>query len=177
MPVFLEHLRLLKTLLAEDQSMLKGEKLATWSIATLGFWGSFRLGEILSSHAKSIDTKIDLLRRDVCIDSRKIGRVTREFLVINLKSPQEAKSNKSGIKVEVNYGQLNKNNAAFRLAESGDCLRHERFNRALKRYFQKYSSYGRLTGHSFRSELSSLLGEAGFSDEEGYSDSECPRGF
>ena len=40
-PVYLEHLRLLKTLLARDTSMLAGEKAATWAVATLAFWGSF----------------------------------------------------------------------------------------------------------------------------------------
>ena len=185
-PVFLEHLRLLKTLLARDTSMLKGEKAATWAVATLAFWGSFRLTEILSSHAKSIDHKIDLLRRDIRIDSRMVNKVARSFMIVCLKSPKEARSNKESIKVEVFampsaadlcpveafkdyekiYGKLQRNNAAFRLAESGDCLRKDRFNKTLKTYFQKYSSYGKLTGHSFRSGLSSLLGEAGFTDEE-----------
>ena len=36
----------------------------------------------------------------------------------------------------------------------------------LKKFFKPYISYGTLTGHSFRSGLSSLLGEAGFSDDE-----------
>ena len=129
---------------------------------------------------------MDLLRREIWIDSRKVEGKTREFIVVNLKSPKEAKSNKEGIKVvvfsmtsagdlcpveafrkyEKIYGKLQKNNAAFRLAESGNCLRQDRFNKTLKSYFKKYSDYGRLTGHSFRAGLSSLLGEAGFSDEE-----------
>ena len=185
-PVYLEHLRLLRTLLARDTSMLAGEKAATWAVATMAFWGSFRLSELLSSHVKSIDVKVDLLRRDIRIDSRMVERKVRNIMVVNLKSPKEAKSNKEAIKVEVFampsatdlcpveafkdyekvYGKLQQNNAAFRLAESGDCLRKERFNKTLKNYFQQYSDYGKLTGHSFRSGLSSLLGEAGFTDEE-----------
>ena len=185
-PVYLEHLRLLKTLLARDTSMLAGEKAATWAVATLAFWGSFRLTELLSTHARSIDQKVDLLRRDIRIDSRMVDRKIRNIMIVSLKSPKEAKSNKEAIKVEVFampsaadlcpvvafkdyekvYGKLQQNNAAFRLAESGDCLRKERFNKTLKNYFQKYSNYGKLTGYSFRSGLSSLLGEAGFSDEE-----------
>ena len=185
-PVYLEHLRLLKTLLARDTTMLAGEKAATWATATLAFWGSFRLSELLSSHARSIDHKVDLLRRDIRIDSRVVDRKTRNIMIVSLKSPKEAKNNKEAIKIEVFampsaldlcpvqafkkyekiYGKLQKNNAAFRLAESGDCLRKERFNNTLKKYFKKYSDYGKLTGHSFRSGLSSLLGEAGFSDEE-----------
>ena len=100
-PVYLEHLRLLKTLLARDTSMLAGEKAATWAVATLAFWGSFRLTEILSSHAKSIDQKVDLLRRDIRIDSRMVDRKIRNIMIVSLKSPKEAKSNKEAIKVEV----------------------------------------------------------------------------
>ena len=151
-PVFLEHLRLLKTLLARDKTMLAGGKSATWAVAVMAFWGSFRLSEILSTHAKSIDVKVDLLRRDIRIDSRKVDGKVRSFMVVNLKSPKEAKSNKEAIKVEVfamptakdlcpveafrdyekSYGKLQKNNAAFRLAESGDCLRKDRFNKTSK---------------------------------------------
>ena len=100
-PVYLEHLRLLKTLLARDKSMLAGEKAATWAATTLAFWGSFRLSEILSSHAKLINHKVDLLRRDIRIDSRMVSRKTRSIMIVSLKSPKEARSNKEAIKVEV----------------------------------------------------------------------------
>ena len=106
-----------------------------------------------------------------------------KFMTILLKSPKEAKGNKEPIRVEVFatgnvfcpveafhryemfYGQIPNNNAAFRKSINGDGISQAYFNRNLKKFFSPYVSYGTLSGHSFRSGLSSLLGEAGFDDE------------
>lgn len=107
-----------------------------------------------------------------------------KFLSISLKSPKEAKSNKLAIKVEVfetkdkycpveafrsyelGFGVLHRKNAVFRKDFSGDSFCQRFFNDKLKFFFKPYISYGSLSGHSFRSGLSSLLGEAGFSDDQ-----------
>ena len=107
-----------------------------------------------------------------------------KFLRISLKSPEEAKSNKQPIKVEVfqtkdkycpveafesyerGFGVLQRGNAVFRKDINGDSFCQRFFNDKLKLFFKPYISYGSLTGHSFRSGLSSLLGEAGFNDDQ-----------
>ena len=183
MPVMLEHLSLLRELLHVETKMPEGLRLAFWCISVLSFFGSFRITEILPKKAKQVDPKFELLRRDITFSERKVGRSKMKFMTILLKSPKEAKGNKEPIRVEVFatdnvycpveafrryeefYGQIPNNNAAFRKSINGDGISQAYFNRNLKRFFSPYVSYGTLSGHSFRSGLSSLLGEAGFDDE------------
>ena len=150
----------------------------------LGFFGSFRICELLPKKARSIDPRVDLLRRDIEVLERKVGPSKRKILRISLKSPKESKINKEPIKVEVLstgnafcpvesflryekiYGHLLGGNAAFRSGVSGSAISQNFFNKKLKKMFSPYVTYGTLTGHSFRSGLTSLLGEDGFEDEE-----------
>ena len=107
-----------------------------------------------------------------------------KFLRILLKSPKESKSNKQPIKVEVfgtgdkycpveafesyekGFGVLHRSSAVFRIDANGDSFSQSNFNVRLKKFFKPYITYGSLTGHSFRRGLSSLLGEAGFGDDD-----------
>ena len=101
-------------------------------------FGSFRITELLSQNARSIDPKVDLMRRDVEIMDRKVGSKKIKFLRIHLKSPKESKNNKESIKVEVfstgdkfcpvkafetyesGFGCLHRNSAVFRVDINGD---------------------------------------------------------
>ena len=56
--------------------------------------------------------------------------------------------------------------AAFRVPNSGNAYRHARFNESLKKLLQSHINYGSITGHSFRAGMASLMGLAGFKDEE-----------
>ena len=183
MPVMLEHLSLLRELLHVETEMPEGQRLAFWCISVLAFFGSFRITEILPKKAKQVDPKFELLRRDITFSERKVGRNKLKFMTVMLKSPKEAKGNRESIRVEIFatgnvycpveafrryemfYGQIPSNNAAFRKSINGEGISQAYFNRNLKRFFSPYVSYGTLSGHSFRSGLSSLLGEAGFDDE------------
>ena len=183
LPVLIEHLALLRELLPVE-NLSEAEKAAFWCIAMLGFFGSFRICELLPKKARSIDPRVDLLRKDIEILERRMGSTKRKFLRISLKSPKESKTNTEPIKVEVIstgnafcpveafvkyeglYGHLLGGNAAFRSGVSGSAISQNFFNKKLKKMFSPYVSYGTLTGHSFRSGLTSLLGEAVFEDEE-----------
>ena len=183
LPVLVEHLALLRELLP-DENLSDAEKAAFWCIAMLGFFGSFRICELLPKKARSIDPRVDLLRRDIEVLERKVGPTKKKLLRISLKSPKESKTNTEPIKVEVLgtgnafcpveaflkyerlYGHLLGGNAAFRSGVSGSAISQNFFNKKLKKMFSPYISYGTLSGHSFRSGLTSLLGEAGFEDEE-----------
>ena len=184
MPILIEHLDLLSAILPLDKTLTANQKQAFWAICVIAFFGSFRITELLSKNARTIDPKVDLMRRDVEILERKVGGKLMKFLSISLKSPKEAKSNKLAIKVEVfetkdkycpveafrsyelGFGVLHRKNAVFRKDFSGDSFCQRFFNDKLKFFFKPYISYGSLSGHSFRSGLSSLLGEAGFSDDQ-----------
>ena len=143
----------------------------------LAFFGSFRITELLPKKARTIDPKVDLLRRDIELVSRKVGNVQKRFLKVHLKSPKETSGkNKQSITVEVfetrnvfcpvqsfidyeqGFGHLTSKSAAFRNPYTGDALSQDGFNKRLKKMFAPYVRYGSLTGHSFRSGLSSLLG-------------------
>jgi len=184
MPVLLEHLDLLHAILPLDKTLTENNKQAFWAICVMAFFGSFRITELLSKNARTIDPKTDLLRRDIEILERKVNGKKREFLRVSLKSPKEARGNKQPIKIEVfstgdkfcpvqayknyelGFGVLQRSSAAFRLDITGNSFSQRFFGVKLKYFFKPYVSYGSLTGHSFRSGLSSLLGEAGFSDEQ-----------
>ena len=101
MPVLVEHLELLWELLPLDKSMSVNEKSAFWAICVLAFFGSFRMTEILSKNARTIDPRTELLKRDIEILERKVGHKRVKFLRVHLKSPKECRGNKQSIKVEV----------------------------------------------------------------------------
>ena len=67
---------------------------------------------------------------------------------------------------EKEFGALDPKNAVFRLRQSGDAISKIRFNRVLKVMLKPHVTYGKISGHSFRSGKSSLMGRAGFSDAD-----------
>ena len=184
LPVTVEVLALMREILLSDSKMDKAERAAIWAIACMCFFGSLRLGEVLSEKARTIDPRFDMLRRDVVIKSRKVGTKKRRFLELNLKCPKESGNNSEGIRIEIfdtsdcycpvtafeeyekEFGTLDPKNAVFRLRKSGDAISKVRFNRVLKVMLKPHITYGKITGHSFRSGVSSLMGRAGFSDSD-----------
>ena len=118
------------------------------------------------------------------MQERKVGGKKMKFLKVLLKSPKESKKNTESICVEVfstgdkfcpveafetyekGFGFLHRRSAVFRIDTNGDAFSQRNFNVKLKSFFKPYISYGTLSGHSFRSGLSSLLGEAGFNDDD-----------
>ena len=160
------------------------EKLLIWSVCTLAFTGGFRIGEILSKRARTIDPDFDLQKKDIKLVSRNVGGVARRLLVVTLKCPKETQQNKVSIKVEVfgnstrydpvraymeyvdKVGVRLESSAAFRLPYSGSAYRHQRFNLDLKKLLQPFLSYGFISGHSFRQGMATLMGRAGFEDHE-----------
>ena len=150
LPVTLEVMLLLEMELEDATNWSKEYKLLVWAVATLAFFGSFRIGELLSKRAKSIDPEVDLQLKDVKLIKRTVNKKKVELLEVNLKSPKEATKNIKSIRVEVfsngtplcpikaykNYmegvGVKRGNSAAFRLPVAGLAYRHQRFNLDLR---------------------------------------------
>ena len=183
-PVYLEHLEVLQYLLELDETKPESEKALIWSISTLASWGSIRVCELLPEKFNTVDPRYDLLFRDVRVVRRRVNGRKRKVILVDLKSPKECKANTGTVTVEVfdnqsNFcpvkafekyvecsGGLSKKNACFRLRRTGLAYRQRRFNDELKRYFDPIVKYGKVRGHSFRSGLSTLLAEKGFSENQ-----------
>ena len=184
LPVTLNVMELIRLTLRNDKRRDEKEKLLIWSVCTLAFTGGFRIGEILSKRARTIDPDFDLQKKDIKLVSRNVGGVARRLLVVTLKCPKETQQNKVSIKVEVfgnstrydpvraymeyvdKVGVRLESSAAFRLPYSGSAYRHQRFNLDLKKLLQPFLSYGFISGHSFRQGMATLMGRAGFEDHE-----------
>ena len=184
LPMTVEILKMLRLILDLEKKMSMAYKSLVWAVSLMSFWGSFRVGEVLSKTARTIDPEKDLLKRDVILTSKKVGGKSREFLQVSLKSPKEAHGNGVPIVVEVfgtgdslcpikafkEYtdlvGIVKLNSAAFRLPVSGEAYRHQRFNNDLRSLLAPYIKYGKISGHSFRAGLASLMAKKGFSQDE-----------
>ena len=184
LPVTLEVMELIRLTLRLDRSKDDKEKAVIWAICTLAFTGGFRIGELLSKKARSIDPDFDLQKKNILHVTRQVGGVSKQLLVVTLKCPKETRQNKVAVRVEVfsnrtrfcpvsayldyvkKVGVRDENSAAFRVPNSGNAFRHQRLNLELKKMLEPVISYGAISGHSFRSGMATLMGRAGFEDAE-----------
>lgn len=88
-PVTLEVLLLLEMELEDMEKWLSDYKTMLWSVAKLAFFGSFRIGELLSKKVKTIDPDMDLLLKEVMLVKRLVNKSKVELLEVTLKSPKE----------------------------------------------------------------------------------------
>ena len=88
MPVLLEYLDLLHAILPLDKTLTENNKQAFLAICVMAFFGSFRITELLSKNARTIDPKTDLLRRDIEILERKVNGKKKRVPQSVFKIPQ-----------------------------------------------------------------------------------------
>lgn len=123
-----------------------------------------------------------LLKSDVWVSVKRIDGKPISILNVRLKSPKESRvacrmivvevfENKTKLCPVVAYleyramvGRSNESQPAFR-SESGFAYRHQQFNKDLKELLGRYITYGKISAHSFRSGLASLMAQAGCSVE------------
>ena len=101
LPVTLGVLELLRLSLKRDKTMSDKEKSVVWAVSTIAFGGAFRVGELLSKKARTIDPSFDLQKGDIRHISSVVDGQIREILVVRLKCPKETRQNKIPIRVEV----------------------------------------------------------------------------
>jgi hypothetical protein len=182
LPVTMTMMKLLKEKIRQwDKD--NGTKLLVWAVCTVAFHGAFRIHELLCRTETSFDPAYDLLRQDVKMETARYGSETTKFLTVRLKSPKEQRDGKI---VVVNvfesggdicpvraYSKCEKvalgeaDWPAFR-APCGTPLTGRKLNSYIRLLLGGSVDYqkGKITSHSFRSGIASLLGSKGFSDEE-----------
>lgn len=187
LPVTLDVLRLLKlTLTLSD---LPEKKIALiWAVAIIGFNGAFRIGELLAKESRKIDPLNTLLRGDIYLTTKSVKTEQNnwrkvECICVRLKSSKESRVETRGIIVEVfsngsdfcpvksyrRYMGLTRGgkqtSAAFRLP-SGLAYCHKEFNKDLEKLLSPYlGNYGKISGHSFRSGIATLMAQSGYTDD------------
>ena len=183
LPVTLAVLKLLRATLnkwSESDSM----KLLVWTVSLICFFGGFRIHEILTKTQTVFDPAFSLLGKDIKIGRFKTKTGFQEVLQIKIKSPKEDRVGRETIiDVYETKGQFcpvkyykkwlatcppaGLNKPAFRIS-NGVPLTGRRFNEILKELLFPHLDYSkaRISTHSFRGGMASLLGEIGFSDEE-----------
>jgi hypothetical protein len=182
LPVTMTMMKLLKENIRQwDKS--NETKLLVWAVCTLAFHGAFRIHELLCRTETSFDPAYDLLRQDVKIETATYGGKTTRFLTVRLKSPKEQRDGKTVV-VDVfesggdicpvrayrKWEKLSQGEAdwpAFR-APCGTPLTGRKLNSYIRELLGGSVDYekGKITSHSFRSGIASILGSKGFSDEE-----------
>ena len=156
-------------------------KIMVWSICTLAYAGSFRIHEILCRNQNKFDPDFDLLWEDVTLTENGPGDVTGR-LSVKLKCPKESKNGK-GTVVDVfesgnqlcpvkafkkwrSHADIKKGFPVFEL--DGAAMTGNRMNKILSELLEPQigRDKGRITTHSFRAGIATLLAEKGFDDDE-----------
>jgi hypothetical protein len=182
LPVTMTMMKLLKEKIRQwDKD--NGTKLLVWAVCTVAFHGAFRIHELLCRTETSFDPAYDLLRQDVKIEKATYGGETTRFLTIRLKCPKEQRDGKtvvvdvfeSGgdicpVRAYSKWAKGAQGEAGWPVfrAPCGTPLTGRKLNSYIKTLLGECVDYrkGRITSHSFRSGIASILGSKGFSDEE-----------
>jgi hypothetical protein len=179
LPVTLSVMKLLKATLRESELEVQ-EKRLVWAVSCLAFNGAFRIHELLSKEEGRFDPVFTLLDEDLTVAEGKDGAVVQ----VRVKWPKEEKQGRE-FTVEVfetggpncpvralkkwwATGPPRETGApAFRRPEGG-ALTGRRLNETMERLLRPQLGRGakRLKTHSFRAAVPTMLGSAGFSDEE-----------
>ena len=175
---------LLKEELRIDATLEDKDKLLIWAVATLAFNGAFRIHELLARKTSSFDPNFSLLGRDISLKSVPIGKQKVDAIQVLIKSEKKDRVG-AGVRVDVyeSKGPLCPVNAykkwlkktgyapakkpAF-LFSSGKPLTGKTMNALLKKFLSKHlqSTKRKISSHSFRGGIASLMGELGFSDSD-----------
>jgi hypothetical protein len=183
LPVTLTILKLLKETIRKSNMPLE-EKLLIWAVSTVAFHGSFRIHEILCKSETKFDPDFTLLEDDVKMETFKTDKgLVGTVLLFSIKNPKEDKTGRIVV-VDVHETggptcpvkafcrwsdrrDKTRNKVLFR-KNDGTPLTGRRFNQHLKYLLGPHIDYGKgkVTAHSFRSGVPSLLGQLGHSEED-----------
>jgi integrase len=182
LPVTLTIMRLLKACIRTWTASID-EKLLIWAVSTSAFHGSFRIHEILCKKETEFDPDFTLLWKDVTLTKCKEMTEDRERLSFNIKCPKEAKTGKSVVvdlfetkgetcpvrafKKWMDKAERDKDKPVF-MNKGKKPLTGRKLNSIIRNLLEKHIDYskGKVSSHSFRAGMASLLAEKGFEEEE-----------
>jgi hypothetical protein len=165
--------------LTRNSTMSKHDKALIWAVATVAFAGAFRIHEILAKNEATFDPNFTLLTEDVAASKQGADTV----LHFKLKCPKENRvKTPTLVDLYENQGPLCPISAfnswiglrhrepalpLFRL-EDGTPLTGARMNKVMKNLLGPYTDpkIGFFATHSFRIGIATMLGQAGFEDQE-----------
>ena len=179
LPVTLNVMMLLKKLIRQWEKP-EMEKLLVWVVCTLAFAGSFRISELLCNTERTFDPCHTLLAEDVLERKDNTGRVV---LNVRLKCPKEARDARPTV---VDVFETNgptcpvkawkkwvcrtdrKNGTPLFRNVTGTPLTGKKLNGYLKGLLEPYLDYskGRITTHSFRAGIPTMLAAAGHDKDD-----------
>ena len=183
LPITLNLLKLIKAKINiwEESDQMR---LLVWSVCLICFFGGFRIHEILAKSKNVFDSAFTLLGKDLKVTNIKVGKENLSTLQVLIKSPKEDRVGKEfiidvyetkGSLCPVKYFQRWKNSnppnsqrkPAF-LKPDGSPLTGQEFNKILKTLLGPHIDYTKrkVSSHSFRGGMATLLGQLGYSDED-----------
>ena len=176
---------LLKILKEEirTSTLVTEDKLLLWTVATLAFNGGFRIHELLARKVASYDPLSTLLGKDIKLKNCRVGGKKIRTLQILIKSEKKDRIGvgtivdvyesegplcpiKAFLKWEkVSSWKLSKK-PAF-VDSTGKALTGRKFNAHLDKFLSSATagSSRKVTSHSFRSGIATLMGQLGFDDD------------
>jgi integrase len=178
LPMTLNSMLLFKTLI-RGSTYPECDKALLWAVSTLAFAGAFRIHEILAKTESTFDPDFTLLTEDVTFSSN----AGQDILHVRLKCPKESKTAAATIvDIYQNTGKICPIKAVkkwfflkrrepglplFRF-DNGTPLTGTKLNRIMKSLFSPHVNpdIGFFGTHSFRIGIASMLGQAGFEDQE-----------
>lgn len=179
LPVTLNVMLLLKNLIRKWEKPVM-VKLLVWAVCTLAFAGSFRIHELLCKEQGQFDPNHTLLTEDV---TEKRDSKGQTVLNIKLKCPKESRTaaptivdvfetegSVCPVKAWTRWRERTTTKIGsplFRL-ECGLPITGKWLNGVLKSLLEPYVDYskGKITTHSFRAGIPTMLAAAGHDDEE-----------
>ena len=174
-------LNLMKLLKVEIKIMYSSQvdRALLWAVSTIAFNGCLRIHELLARKETEFDPEFTLLNLDIIVKQINVSKTETTVHQNRLKSPKEDRIGKvkiidiyqsNGIICPIKpYNRWDKlwadrdpGTPVFRM-ENG-----HRFNKYLKELLGTHIDYrqGKITSHSFRAGMATLLGQIGFSDKD-----------
>ena len=183
LPVTPTVLKLLKMYI-KKQDFDKAKKLMLWAICTVCFFGSFRISEILCKGKVKFDPLNSLLSSDICLIKTTISRESSTILQFQIKQ-EKTRSDPTPTTIDVfrtggalcpvkaflkwkDHSQLSGADLPVFRTEDGFQFSSVDFNNFLKKFNRDQfpNAPGRISSHSFRAGLPSILGSLGFADKD-----------
>ena len=160
-------------------TMEKADKRLIWAVSLIAFYGSFRMGELLTENESQFDPAHNLLTEDVII----VEDNGQKTIQLKIKSPKESRTGKEiivdlfenntlcPVKALENWLKSappqEKGMPMFR-QKNGAAFTKKKLNEILNKYLNKNVPPGQgfFSGHSYRSGVPSLLGSLGYTTEQ-----------